>query len=84
MANKSERFSIVESRFVPTANPTVIRNRLMKGGKDFIYRETKYMTTIVYDGVETIYRSRDKDSFPANKLYIFKNVRSEAQRFLRE
>jgi len=84
MANKSERFSIVESRFVPTANPTVIRNRLMKSGKDFIYRETKYMTTIVYDGVETIYRSRDKDSFPANKLYIFKNVRSEAQKFLRE
>ena len=84
MDNKKERFSIVESRFVPSANPIAIRNKLMRSGRDFIYRETKYMTQIVFNGVETIYRSRDKESFPTNKLFIFKNVKNDVQRFLNE
>lgn len=82
MANKNEQFNIIESRFVPTANPTVVKNRLLKGGRSFIYRETKYMTQIIYDGVETIYKSRDKESFPANKLFIFRGVKLNALKFL--
>jgi len=83
MGNKKELFSITESRFVPTGNPSAIKARLIRSGADFIYRETKYMTQIVCDGVETIYRSKDKDSFPANKLFIFKNVRNDVIRFLK-
>lgn len=82
MANKNEQFNIVETRFVPTANPAAIKSRLMRSGRSFIYRETKYMTQIIYDGVETIYRSRDKESFPADKLYIFRIVKLDAKRFL--
>ena len=84
MGNKQEQFSIVESRFVPTANPKAIKDRLMRNGKDFVYRETKYMTQIIYDGVETIYRSKDKESFPTSKLFIFKSVSNDAKRFLKD
>lgn len=82
MAKKSETFGIVESRFQPSANPKSILNRLVKKGETFVYRETKFMTQIVYQGVETIYKSRDTKSFPANKLFIFKMVKNDAMKFL--
>ena len=82
MAKKSETFGIVESRFQPSANPKMILNRLVKKGETFVYRETKFMTQIVYQGVETIYKSRDTKSFPANKLFIFKMVKNDAMKFL--
>lgn len=84
MAKKSETFGIIESRFQPSANPKSVMNRLVKMGEHFIYRETKFMTQIVYQGVETIYRSRDTSSFPANKLFIFKMVKNDAIKFLQE
>jgi hypothetical protein len=84
MAKKSETFGIIESRFQPSANPKSVFNRLVKMGENFVYRETKFMTQIVYQGVETIYKSRDTKSFPANKLFIFKLVKNDAMRFLQQ
>lgn len=83
MGIKSDKFGIVETRFQPTMNSRAIVNRLMREGKDFVFRETNYMTQIIYDGVETIYRSKDKESFPANKLFIFKMVQADAKKFLK-
>ena len=84
MAKKSETFGIIESRFQPSANPKSVFNRLVKMGENFVYRETKFMTQIVYQGVETIYKSRDTKSFPANKLFIFKLVKNDAMKFLQQ
>lgn len=82
MVKKSEYFEIIESRFQPLANPKPIFNRLVRSGEDFVYRETKFMTQIVHQGVETIYKSQKSSTFPANKLFLFKMVKNDAVKFL--
>jgi hypothetical protein len=55
-------------------------DKLMRNGRDFLVRETPFMTTLIYDGREIIYTKKSL-AFPPSQLWIFRNVNSDATKF---
>ena len=45
-------------------------------------RETKYLTTVIVDGMEYIYPNKNDDGFNPRMLWLFSVVQSEAKKFL--
>lgn len=45
-------------------------------------RETKYLTTVIFDGMEYIYPSKNEDGFNPRMLWLFSVVQSEGKKFL--
>lgn len=76
---------VVERVFRPVGKDESLLNLLIRGKKSFHVRKTKYYTSIIHDGVEAIYPSKDKEHrFPANQLWIFNVVKKDALKFIRE
>lgn len=70
--------------FRPTKNPNILIDQLKKQRKSFYVRQTKNVTTIICDGVETNFTNySEKPLFPINQLFIFKMVTDDAYRWLK-
>ena len=46
-------------------------------------RETSYMTTLIYDNQEITYPKKN-DKFPLNQLWIFRSVKSDAEKLAKD
>jgi hypothetical protein len=72
-----------ERVFRPSVNAQTLIDNLIKRKKNFILRETQYYTQIICDGVETVYKGKNKGiSFPSNQLWLFQSVKRDAVKFL--
>jgi hypothetical protein len=70
--------------FRPTKNPSILIDQLKKQKKSFYVRQTKNITTIICDGMETNFMMKvDKPLFPINQLFIFKMVTDDALRWVK-
>jgi hypothetical protein len=80
MAN---HFDVYERVFKPVGKDKILIDRLVATKRDFVLRKTKYYTSLIYDGIETIYPSKDKDhSFPPNQMWLFNSVKRDALKFI--
>lgn len=61
-------------------SPLPLIDKLTRNGRSFMIRETPFMTTLLYDGQEIIYTKKSM-VFPPSQLWIFKNVKRDAERF---
>lgn len=73
-----------DKMFRPTKNPSILIEQLKKQKKSFYVRQTKNVTTIICDGVETNFKNyKEKPLFPIQQLFIFKMVNEDALRWLK-
>jgi hypothetical protein len=81
--NESELPDVFERVFKPVGKDQALVDALVNRKKSFHIRKTKYYTSIIHDGVETIYPAKDKEySFPPKQLWMFGAVKKDALRFL--
>jgi len=68
MTKKNQTLEVVTQIFKKNANPLVLVEKLKKAKKDFYFRKTNYMISVISDGVEYVYKSRVKTelNFPPN------------------
>jgi hypothetical protein len=80
----SKEMKMTTKMFRPTKNPKILIDQLKKQKKSFYVRQTKNITTIICEGVETNFKNySDKPLFPINQLFIFRMVNDDATRWLR-
>lgn len=78
MSTKNSSYSL----FRPSKNPSILINQLKKMKKSFYVRESRHITQVICDGVETSYVNfSDKPLFPINQLFIFRLVNDDAKRW---
>jgi hypothetical protein len=84
MTKKNQTLEVVTQIFKKNANPLVLVEKLKKAKKDFYFRKTNYMISVISDGVEYVYKSRVKTelNFPPNQLWIFNAVKRDTLAFL--
>jgi hypothetical protein len=76
---------VVERVFKPIGKDQALLDTLVNRKQNFVIRKTKYYTSIIHDGLETIYPSKDKEcTFPPKQLWIFSAVKRDAIRFTQE
>jgi hypothetical protein len=76
--------SEVAKRFCPSKQPLVLVEQLKRQKKSFYVRQTRNVTQVVCEGVETSFVVRDKIEkplFPLNQLFIFQLVNKDALRW---
>jgi hypothetical protein len=85
MTKKKDQLDIVTQVFKKNANYEILLDRLKKSKKDFFFRKTNYMVSVVTDGVEYVYKPRVKANninFATNQLWIFNAVKLDVMRYL--
>lgn len=84
MAKKKEQLEVYTQIFKKNADYDKFVERLKQTKKDFYFRKTNYMTSVISEGVEYIYKSRTKSElrFPTNQLWIFNATKISALKFL--
>lgn len=75
-----EQHNIVSREVRYAGNPNALIKLLEKNKRDFLIRETPFLTSIVYDGKELTFTKKN-NMFPPNLLWIFKSVRNDAEKF---
>lgn len=81
--DKKEFFGIIDTEFQPRKNVGAFVKRLIRDGETFAMRETNYITVVIHNNIEYLYRSRSTNqTFPPNHLWLFQNVRREAEKFI--
>lgn len=85
MTKRKESLEIVTQIFKKNANPEMLVERLKKAKKDFYFRKTNYMVSVISEGVEYIYKSRTKSelNFPTNQLWIFNAVKQDVLAYIK-
>lgn len=87
MTKKKQQLDIVTQVYKKNANYEILVDRLKKSKKDFYFRKTNYMVSVISDGVEYVYKPRVKSNninFPTNQLWIFNAVKIDVLRYLNE
>lgn len=85
MTKKKDQLDIVTQVFKKNANYEILLERLKKSKKDFYFRKTNYMVSVISEGVEYVYKPRVKANninFPVNQLWIFNAVKMDVLRYL--
>jgi hypothetical protein len=84
MTKKKDALDVVTQIFKKNANHEVLVERLKKAKKDFYFRKTNHMISVISEGVEYIYKSRAKTdlNFPTNQLWIFNAVKRDVLLYL--
>lgn len=80
--SKKDALQIVDSVVKGGKNPKVLIDKLVAKKKEFLLRETKYLTTVIFDGMEYIYPTKNQDGFNPRMLWLFSVVQSEGKKFL--
>lgn len=80
--SKKDALQIIDSVVKGGKNPKTLIDRLVAKKKEFLMRETKYLTTVIFDGMEYIYPSKNQDGFNPRMLWLFSVVQSEGKKFL--
>ena len=80
--SKKDALQIVDSVVKGGRNPKPLIDRLISKKKEFLLRETKYLTTVIVDGMEYIYPNKNDDGFNPRMLWLFSVVQSDAKKFL--
>jgi hypothetical protein len=80
--SKKDALQIIDSVVKGGKNPKPLIDRLVAKKKEFLMRETKYLTTVIFDGMEYIYPSKNQDGFNPRMLWLFSVVQSEGKKFL--
>jgi hypothetical protein len=80
--SKKDALQIIDSVVKGGRNPKPLIDRLISKKKEFLLRETKYLTTVIVDGMEYIYPNKNEDGFNPRMLWLFSVVQSEAKKFL--
>jgi len=80
--SKKDALQIIDSVVKGGRDPKVLINKLLNKKKEFLMRETKYLTTVIVDGMEYIYPNKNEDGFNPRMLWLFSVVQSEAKKFL--
>lgn len=87
MTKKKQQLDIVTQVFKKNANYEILVERLKKSKKDFYFRKTNYMVSVISEGVEYVYKPRVKANnihFPTHQLWIFNAVKNDVMRFLND
>ena len=86
MTKKNQALEVVTQIFKKNADPSILVERLKKAKKDFYFRKTNHMISVISDGVEYVYKSRVKTdlNFPPNQLWIFNAVKRDTLNFLKD
>lgn len=80
--SKKDALQIIDSVVKGGRNPKPLIDKLISKKKEFLLRETKYLTTVIVDGMEYIYPNKNEDGFNPRMLWLFSVVQSEAKKFL--
>lgn len=80
--SKKDALQIIDSVVKGGRNPKSLIDKLISKKKEFLLRETKYLTTVIVDGMEYIYPNKNEDGFNPRMLWLFSVVQSEAKKFL--
>ena len=78
--SKKDKLMVVEREAKIYKSPKMLLDKLKRNKRDFLVRDTPFMTSLVYDGKEIIYTNKSM-IFPPSQLWIFNNVRMDAERF---
>ena len=78
--SKKDALQIVDSVVKGGKNPKVLIDKLVAKKKEFLLRETKYLTTVIFDGMEYIYPTKNQDGFNPRMLWLFSVVQSEGKK----
>jgi hypothetical protein len=78
--SKRDDLKVVDRQAKIRHSHVALVNKLMMNKRNFLVRETPFMTTLIYDGREILYTKKEM-IFPASQLWIFRNVNSDAKKF---
>jgi hypothetical protein len=78
--SKKETLMIVDKEARIRKSPIALVDKLSRNKRNFLVRETPFMTSLVYDGKEIIYTKKSM-IFPPSQLWIFRNVKMDAEKF---
>jgi hypothetical protein len=80
--SKKDALQIIDSVVKGGRNPKTLIDKLVAKKKEFLMRETKYLTTVIFDGMEYIYPNKNEDGFNPRMLWLFSVVQAEGKKFL--
>lgn len=83
MSEKNKILEIIESSYKYGRSVVNLVSMLKRKDKDYYYRSTNFMTTVVYNGTEYIFPNRSNNGFPIKQLWVFKAVKHDAINFMK-